>query len=500
MLRGHNTNVVVALVFYLFDGIATSLWNTTDLPNYIYLLRHYSNASVGLAEGLQGAVQALVALPIGYVTDKFARQRVAQIAGLVGCVASALMCTAVYYKNFSALCAASAVWGCYNAISYVSVEAILADSVETGRRSSIYTVKFACRAGSRMVGPAVALVLFYIQGDSWTLASCSAVLYVGMGLAVVACFFLFPYFSDGHSLGMESEAISAQRPEDRRTTLQTIAGAGQSSQAETENKRQVDGPEPSITLFDEASGETSDNEDTEDVPLCAEEASAEHRMEEAPTCRGCIPPRYVPLTCWISAAIMGLASGMTTKFFPLFFKNECKLSPVWVNLIYIVQPFSITCMSFLAQRCSLTVGRVGMRLLTGYSGVMLMGMLVCLRPYWTQAHVIVPICIIRAALMNCNTAIYQSIMMDYVPKSRRGRWTALGSVASFGWSGSAFVGGLVVDAYGYGVTFLATASLQLLGISCWLLLLGSVREEKAAVERRQQKKNGDQTPPSPMMP
>ena len=37
-----------------------------------------------------------------------------------------------------------------------------------------------------------------------------------------------------------------------------------------------------------------------------------------------------------SDIILAVASGMTIKFFPLFFQNEVRLDPVLVNLIYVL--------------------------------------------------------------------------------------------------------------------------------------------------------------------
>jgi hypothetical protein len=44
--------------------------------------------------------------------------------------------------------------------------------------------------------------------------------------------------------------------------------------------------------------------------------------------------------------------------------------------------------------------------------------------------------------------------MDYAPKSQRGRWNSLDAVTSFGWSGSALVGGYVIRCHGFDAVFL----------------------------------------------
>ena len=50
--------------------------------------------------------------------------------------------------------------------------------------------------------------------------------------------------------------------------------------------------------------------------------------------------------------------------------------------------------------------------------------------------------------------------MDYAPKGERARWKALDSVSSFGWCGSAAIGGVLSDMYGYPFTFVITIGMQ----------------------------------------
>ena len=64
-----------------------------------------------------------------------------------------------------------------------------------------------------------------------------------------------------------------------------------------------------------------------------------------------------------------------------------------------------------------------------------------------------------------------SIIADYVPKEYRARWNTLESIASFGWSGSALLGGKLVRMSGYSTTFAITAMVQLLGVLLFALPL-----------------------------
>ena len=48
---------------------------------------------------------------------------------------------------------------------------------------------------------------------------------------------------------------------------------------------------------------------------------------------------------FVSSICFALGSGMTVKFFPLFFKNTCKMSFVQVQAIYVGVPVLMTLMS-----------------------------------------------------------------------------------------------------------------------------------------------------------
>jgi MFS family permease len=67
-----------------------------------------------------------------------------------------------------------------------------------------------------------------------------------------------------------------------------------------------------------------------------------------------------------------------------------------------------------------------------------------------------------------------------VRKEERARWNAAESINRFGWSGSAVLGGHLVDRYGYRLTFLITAGLQLSSALILSSLAGVVEREAPA--------------------
>lgn len=225
---------------------------------------------------------------------------------------------------------------------------------------------------------------------------------------------------------------------------------------------------------------------------------------------------WVPHLIFASNLVLGIASGMTIKFFPLYFRCSVHLSPVAVQAIYASQPALIAAFSRIATALATRIGRVHaliafkvvgvallvtMSLLEGWllSGVAphahndtddcklsgpdavdddtdtgssgdLVGDGMAAPPTW-KALVIVTIFLMRTALMNCTAPLTQALTMDSVPRGQRARWQSLSTVVRFGWCGSAAIGGVLADRYGYASTFLVTAGLQLAAtvMQCGLL-------------------------------
>ena len=73
-------------------------------------------------------------------------------------------------------------------------------------------------------------------------------------------------------------------------------------------------------------------------------------------------------------------------------------------------------------------------------------------------------------LQHCCRPIKKSILMDWSEKRHRGGWNAVDSITRFGWSGSAVVGGFIVDAYSYEACFLTTSVMLAIAAVLWPLL------------------------------
>jgi predicted MFS family arabinose efflux permease len=165
-----------------------------------------------------------------------------------------------------------------------------------------------------------------------------------------------------------------------------------------------------------------------------------------------------------------------------FFKDEVGLTPVHVNILYCCVPVGLSLASVACQRASRVLGRVQAMALFKICGIALLYVMACLPSLWTAPAYIVPIYLARTCIMNATYPLQKSILMDYVPKRSRAKWNSFEAVTSFGWSGSAALGGWLIQQYGFDLNFTVTATLQLAAWCVMLLLLPLVpRQEGTAV-------------------
>lgn len=164
---------------------------------------------------------------------------------------------------------------------------------------------------------------------------------------------------------------------------------------------------------------------------------------------------------------MSLGSGASVKYFPLFFK-ELGFSSAGVQGIFVMVPMSIASFSFVAQRVSTRLGSVETTVLFDIAGTSLLFFMTWLSRDenhldMANKYLIVVVYVIRTGIMNSSYPLLHSILMDNVPSNRRARWKSLESIAAFGWTGSALVGGILADDHSYRFAFSITAAMQLFG-------------------------------------
>ena len=423
--RNRNIDFVLLYSFLIFAG--RSMWSQTVLSAYIYLLRDGDTEAVGLITAIMGISQLVVSFPAGALADRYRRDLLLRASSLVGTAAVVATVLALRTRSYGVLAVALATWGCFWGLAYTCVSALFADSIEDGDRSYWFTRRTIVIKVGGMMGPATALVMFAILGDSWTVQECSFVMTCGQCLCMPAILLLC-FMSDDHSL----------------------------------SNIDVGGEDVS-----------TDND--------LESSSDESNTEAAPPSSGicfCLSyDRCVPALVAFADVLGGIAAGMSIRYFPIFFLNNLQLGPVIVQVLYILSPACQIPLSILAQRGAKRFGRCQMTVGMKWIGVCLfVGVILSYKanlPRWLTCALWIG----RTSCINSTSALTKSIIMDAVPKSERGKWSALESLNMFSWSGSAFLGGILVEHWSILFNFSITSFLQFVATLPLLFIMGRVQDE-----------------------
>jgi predicted MFS family arabinose efflux permease len=212
--------------------------------------------------------------------------------------------------------------------------------------------------------------------------------------------------------------------------------------------------------------------------------------EEMGTIRGvfedqewyCLRTQHIPYLTLYFDTISGIASGMSIKFFPLFFQQEVGYTPTEVQIVYAVSFLATAIATWIAVRLAKKIGRIQTVVLVPLVGLLFMTVLIIGKTVglWTPQFkwLIGGVFTIRTALMNAPTSISKSVVDDYVSSEKRGCWNSLEFIFIIGWSGSAMLGGLLIESVGYQNTFIITVLLQFVSIMMYLLLIPLVPKKE----------------------
>ena len=447
-----NLNVRLTLTFAILLSMCSSLLSQTPLAYFILLLRHENHLSVGGVTGLQGLMSMLTAIPASLAADRFGRQVLLRIGSAVGfcAVCYTSVCLLVLRGRISddalywCMCGASAFFGFWMGLYAAPLEALFGDSIESGRRSRLYVLRSALRTSGTALGPLVSIVVFCIYGDSWKPNELVSVMILGCVVACLPCAILC-LFRDSRALGSLSEGFLSRSPVGVASGV-GVGGGG------TEGSG-VDGLDPL------GGGGTP---------------------PKPPPHRWALRPHHVAPLIAITDLISMLGSGMTANFIPLWFGQKLELHPIAVNALLIASPTGIALAALAAQRLSLHCGRITVSAGCRAAGVLMLVALSLVDE--SEPLTIVPLYLLYRWSMNCTTALTKSVLNDYVRNARRSRWNALESLNFLSWSGSAALGGKLIDqpGIGYRHTFQVTAAVQLVSLLLLLPLLSVVSAEKDA--------------------
>lgn len=474
-LQSFNHNMGVSVVHSILEGVAWSTWADTVLSVVIYQVTGGSNFLVGVVDGAAGIVSVAVSLPIGWVADRWPRRKarlvaiggvltpIAVVATAVSVIGAVDSSAAPTFGTYNLLLGAMCVWGLVSSIADGPAQALLADSTPQGDRCRLFTITFVAGTLASAVGPLITVGLFLYQGGGtggvWRLDTLRDVVLFGLALELLSGGCLF-WYRDSAAI---EQAVNRDKTRGGDVVNDNGGGgtnAGSDDSAGAGAEVCADCSTDANCGADDSSGGHADGSNG------GGNADEEERREEAVQAWAAALPRVwlVPYILFTSSLLVCLGSGATIKFFPLFFKSTCHMGPIAVQLMAAAAPLIMALFSTIVERLANRFGRVPVMTFTEALGVACLALLATIAERGVSTPVIIGVYLLRTGLMNCTYPLEDSVLMDFVPPATRARWQSLDSVSSATWAGSAALGGLLADRYGYTSTFLITAALQGLAV------------------------------------
>eukprot|EP00522_Entomoneis_paludosa_P017956 CAMPEP_0172440478 /NCGR_PEP_ID=MMETSP1065-20121228/1094_1 /TAXON_ID=265537 /ORGANISM="Amphiprora paludosa, Strain CCMP125" /LENGTH=630 /DNA_ID=CAMNT_0013189317 /DNA_START=38 /DNA_END=1930 /DNA_ORIENTATION=- len=206
-----SRNVHLTLIYTGFAFAGRSIWNSSVLAAYVFLLKKNDLEAVGYITAVMGMTQFACSVPTGWLVDYHRRDFILKLASVAGFVAIGVTSFALWTLKFSHLVAALAAWGCCWGMANTSLSALFADSIPTGQRSLYFTRRSMILTGGVATGPIVSLIMFALLGDEWNVRDCAVVMLAGQ----VICFpamVLLCFFSDDFAVEVEADAPTSTLP------------------------------------------------------------------------------------------------------------------------------------------------------------------------------------------------------------------------------------------------------------------------------------------------
>ena len=332
-------NVRTLYTFMAFNTVGRATWDGQVFPAYVYLVSGESNAAVGMLAGVNGLTQIIVGPVLGYLSDKYDRVKVLKASACVGLLAVSCMATAVYTTSrYEALIPSMILWGCFNSSLGPTMDSLLADTTSDGERSEVFTYQTMIRQTGGIAGPVLSIFMFVYMGNTWDVWRCRNVMVSGLAVCFIAVCVLFQVQGSenaahtGAGAGAQSYEMVALTEDD---------DAGEDGEEEKDQK--------DLTWVEDGqkgnrrAGEVAVAHVPSPTSLSQGEFEQRQRntkMAEARCLCPCISMdvSYVAAMIALSDIITGLASGMTIKFFPIFFIDVVGMHPVELSVLFMLSP------------------------------------------------------------------------------------------------------------------------------------------------------------------
>jgi len=387
----------------------------------IYLFKiSGSNHLVGAIESVRGISQLLAAPALGLVADRVDRYQLIKVQAVLHVLPAALMGIVIACNAYHLLFLALPLYTVSCHLGDATRAALLADNVEDGlQRTHALSRNFSLQYVGQAVAPLLQAVVLLSMGSS-------------------------------HRSGEDHW----QLPELRRTLL---AGAATYLVAE-----------PASLLLWAAPPVASAQSRAQATSTPEASQLTDWRQQRVMRCGSWpgLPKMWAtPVAVEVTFFVVLLGSGMSTKFYPLFFATDFGMSPLQLCLLQAAEPLGVAGLSRLNPLIVKRLGRAKTAtLFMAISPILLLGI--------TRMHqiaLVAPVFVLRTATARAYIPLFQAIVATCVPSSHRGKFAALNAFRLSFFSANAFLGAMLADAYhSYRPAFVITAIWQL---ACILLFI-----------------------------
>jgi len=488
-----NPNIRSVMMYILANTLGRNIWDGQVFAAYVFMVTGSSNTMVGNLAGVSGMTVVCLGPLSGYLADRMDRLTILKRISLVGATACILMSIVIINGAYNPLLLMMLLWGCFQAFTGPAMDSYLADVTAAGERSEVFSYQTMIRQMAGAIGPVLTIVIFSTRGNDWDISTLKLVIVVGLCVNLVAMLLLYSLKGGEvtHNALAALPPLSLSQPQTQTQSgvvYNPVAQAEEDGLLEQEPDQEEGGNTVGETTSPSSSSVSSSPLKSEapidGPPSKSTGTGADADADDAENC-SCVALKdinYVAAMIAFSDIITGLASGMTVKFFPIFFMEVLNMDPIAVNVLFLLCPILSGSLTWINTKyVSKYFGRIPTVVSWKFLGTSLLLSISYMAQFGAQYAVAVgTIFIIRTGVMNSSKPLTKSIINDIVPKHQRGRWNSLESINAATWSGSAFVGGMLVDRYGFVMNFAATACLQLVATLPLLAIAKYVQSEGQA--------------------
>ena len=449
-----SDNATRIIMFSWFTYVGRSVWIPSVVSIFVFLLREDHPECVGVITGVMGLSQALGSLPAATCLGS-CNTAMLRASSLAGVSAVSVTAFAVWKKNYHFLIIGLVLCGFMWGISETTINSLVRASIPPSKHIHYYRRASTVTWLANVTGPLIALVVFQIMGDEWTLEGCSVVMAVGLAICLPA--FLLLFF-------IKDRTCPGDGPEGLGPPVEImVSEENNHHDNEIYRARNTSGYQSELHHV-----ESTDRHDN----YCVTDMDEVFALDGTTPCLcRCKDQVAVPTLVKVAILISEVASGFSMCYFPIIFADQLQLSPTQVQLIFVVAPFGGSISKNIARALS---KRLDPFLVLASFHVVSVLLLFSLIACYIQGLPVILICLQYfnyASLLSATITLGSTVATNSVAKERMGKWNTLEGLQLLLWSGGAIAGGVLAGFYGVVLNFYITAGLQVVASLPYLSLL-----------------------------